>query len=203
MKKLAGIMALQGDYAKHQKSLKRLGLRTRLVRMPEELEDLSMLVLPGGESTTMSLLLDSTGLREPLRELIASGLPTLATCAGTILLARELRGDNGSRKVQTLGLLDAIVDRNSYGRQVDSFESSVELDWPLLDMSATEPALPAWFIRAPRILSPGPDVQVVGRYEGEIIAVRQGNILAITFHPELSRDTRLHAAVLGFGAVHA
>lgn len=203
MKKLAGILALQGDYAKHQKSLKRLGLSTRLVRMPQELDGLSMLVLPGGESTTMSMLLDSTGLREPLRELIASGLPTLATCAGSILLARELTGDNGSRKVQTMGLLDAIVDRNSYGRQVDSFETSVALDWPLLGMSDAEPAMPAWFIRAPRILSPGLDVQIVAQYDGEIVAVRQGNILAITFHPELSRDSRLHAAVLGFGNVLA
>lgn len=199
MKPLAGILALQGDYEKHRKSLKRLGLRVRYVRSAEDLTGLAMVVLPGGESTTMSLLLDSTGLRAPLHDAIAAGLPTLATCAGTILLARELQGDTGSRKVDPLGLLDATVDRNSYGRQVDSFRTVVEIDWALLGVDDPKPMLPAWFIRAPRILGPGPDTHVVARYEGEIIAVRQGNILAITFHPELSRDTRIHAAVLGFG----
>ena len=198
MKASAGILALQGDYEKHRKSLKRLGLRVRYVRLPEDLSGLDMIVLPGGESTTMSLLLDSTGLRQPLHDAIASGLPTLATCAGTILLARDLQSDSGSRKVQTLGLLDATVDRNSYGRQVDSFETKLALDWPLLGMASDEKDIPAWFIRAPRILDPGPAVEIVARHEGEIVAVRQGNILAITFHPELSRDSRIHAAVLGF-----
>lgn len=198
MKACAGILALQGDYAKHSQSLRRLGLRTRFVRQAEDLSDLEMLVLPGGESTTMSLLLDSSGLREPLRRAISAGLPTLATCAGTILLARELRGDSGSRRVDTLGLLDAVVDRNSYGRQVDSFEADIEIDWPLLGRSADDPAIHAWFIRAPRILEPGPAVQVVARHGTEIVAVRQASILAITFHPELSRDTRIHEAVLHF-----
>lgn len=200
MKALAGILALQGDYEKHRQSLERLGLRVRYVRLPEDLEGLGMLVMPGGESTTMSLLLDTTGLRAPLRDTIAGGLPTLATCAGAILLAKQLEGDTGSRKVDTLGLLDATVDRNSYGRQVDSFEAGIDIDWPLLGMDGNEPPIHAWFIRAPRILSPGNGAEVVATYEGEIVAVRQGNILAITFHPELSDDTRLHQAVLGFGA---
>lgn len=203
MKPLAGILALQGDYEKHRQSLKRLGLRVRNVRLPEDLEGLEMIVMPGGESTTMSLLLDTTGLRGPLRDAIAGGLPTLATCAGAILLARQLEGDSGSRKVDTLGLLDATVDRNSYGRQVDSFEAGIEIDWPLLGMDAAEPPIHAWFIRAPRILRPAEGVEVVATYEGEIVAVRQGNILAITFHPELSNDTRLHSAVLGFARTDA
>ncbi len=198
MKPIAGILALQGDYEKHRKSLKRLGLRVRYVRSPEDLSGLSMIVLPGGESTTMSLLLDSTGLREPLREAISAGLPTLATCAGTILLARELQGDTGSRQVDTLGLLHATVDRNSYGRQVDSFETTIEINWQLIGGLADDAPIPAWFIRAPRILEPAAGVEVVAKYDGEIVAVRQGNMLAITFHPELSKDSRIHAAVLGF-----
>lgn len=203
MKAIAGILALQGDYEKHRSSLKRLGLRTRYVREASDLEDLAMIVLPGGESTTMSLLLDTTGLREPLSLAIGFGLPTLATCAGAILLARELRGDSGSRKVQTLGLLDATLDRNSYGRQLDSFETEVEIDWAALGVDDAKPQLPAWFIRAPRILDPAAGVQVVAQHAGEIVGVRQANILAVTFHPELSRDSRLHAAVLGFGAVRS
>jgi len=199
MKACAGILALQGDYDKHSKSLSRLGLDARLVRQPADLQNLDMIVLPGGESTTMSLLLDTTGLRAPLHDAIAAGLPTLATCAGAILLARRLQGDTGSRKVQSLGLLDAVVDRNSYGRQVDSFETELEIDWELIGMPADDPPIHAWFIRAPRILEPGPEVQVVARHGAEIVAVRQANILAISFHPELSRDTRLHQSVLGFG----
>src|SRR5690606_26136608 len=147
-----------------------------------------------GESTTMSMLLDSSGLREPLKELISGGLPVFATCAGLILLASELSGDRGSVKVSPLGLLDCTVDRNSYGRQVDSFEGSVKVDWEALGQ-ADSGLLPAMFIRAPRITSVGPRARACGWHGDETVLLRQDNIIAATFHPEISKDSRIHQAL--------
>lgn len=204
MNKLAGVLALQGDFAKHARALARLGLEVVLVRRPQQLAGLCMLALPGGESTTMSMLLDSTGLRQPLTEALTprsrggKGLPALATCAGVILLARDLLRDDGSIKVQTLDVLDATVDRNAYGRQVDSFEAQLDVDWAALGAPAGQPPLHGVFIRAPRISAPGPGVEIIAAHAGLPVLVRQDNILASTFHPELTDDTRLHTAVLSF-----
>lgn len=201
----AGVLALQGDFAAHARVFSGLGLDVVLVRRPADLAGLSILAMPGGETTTMSMLLDSTGLRQPLSELIAprsaggGGLPVLATCAGTILLARDVSRDEGSVKVRPLGLLDAVVERNAYGRQVDSFEADLAVDWGLLEGTPDSPSFHGVFIRAPLIRQPGPAVQTAARHRGEIVLVRQENILAATFHPELSGDNRLHAAVLAFG----
>jgi len=201
----AGVLALQGDFAAHRRVLSGLGLEVVLVRRPSDLEGLSMLALPGGETTTMSMLLDSTGLRQPLTELLApgsaggGGLPVLATCAGAILLARSVARDDGSVKVRPLGLLDAVVERNAYGRQVDSFEAGLAVDWTLLGAPSGPASFHGVFIRAPLIRERGAAVQTVASHLGEAVLVRQDNILAATFHPELSGDSRLHAAVLAFG----
>jgi len=202
----AGVLALQGDFAAHSRVLTGLGLEVVLVRRPADLAGLCVLAMPGGETTTMSMLLDDAGLRQPLAELISprgiggGGLPVLATCAGAILLARDVARDEGSVKVRPLGLLDAVVERNAYGRQVDSFEAELAVDWAVLDGAPGSPSFHGVFIRAPLIRQPGPAVQTAARHRGEIVLVRQENILAATFHPELSGDSRLHAAVLAFGS---
>lgn len=195
MPSLAGILALQGDYAAHAAAFARLGCGTVLVRGPEQLAGLDLLALPGGESTTMSLLLDSTGLREPLGAAISGGLPTLATCAGVILLARRLSGDSGSIKVRPLGLLDVTAGRNAYGRQAESFEAALSVDWRKLNVRDTDPGYRGVFIRAPQISDCGVEVAVAASHGGLPVLVRQGSIVAAAFHPELSGDDRLHQAV--------
>lgn len=192
-------MALQGDFAAHARVLTALGTEVVAVRRPAHLGGLSALILPGGESTTLSLLLDAANLREPLRELIAAGLPTLATCAGVILLARRLTHDLGSIKVRPLALLDAAVDRNAYGRQVDSFEAEVAVDWSVLGLATDDPAFRGIFIRAPGLRDLGPSVHVAARLDGEPVLLRQGSVLASAFHPELAGDPRLHEALLSLG----
>jgi 5'-phosphate synthase pdxT subunit len=211
----AGVLALQGAFQAHARVLAQLGTDVREVRRPEHLAGLDALCMPGGESTTMSLLLDTTGLRGPLSAALAprgqggGALPVLATCAGAILLAQRLAGDNGSRKVDTLGLLDATVNRNAFGRQVDSFEAELAVDWAVLlgtqadgpaDALTHAPAFHGVFIRAPRFEAVGPRAQVAGLLGAEPVLVRQGNILAATFHPELSGDLRIHAALLALAA---
>ena len=197
MKNPVGVLALQGSYEAHGKVAAALGYPVREVRDPAGLDGLTALCLPGGESTTMSLLLDSSGLRGPLTAAIRDGLPVLATCAGAILLARELRGDDGSLKVTPLGLLDATVDRNAYGRQVDSFLTELRVDWPALGSAETDPVFHGVFIRAPRLIEPGPAVVPVAFHGEDVVAVRQGNVVAAAFHPEIAGDTRFHAAVFG------
>jgi 5'-phosphate synthase pdxT subunit len=192
-----GILALQGDFAAHARALSRLGADSREVRAPADLNGIHALMLPGGESTTMSLLLEGSGLRQPLTKLIQSGLPVLGTCAGAIMLARELRHDDGSVRVKTLGLLDGVIDRNAYGRQVNSFEAELAVDWAALGTEDGRRQFHGVFIRAPQIADYGEGVQPVAYLGSEVVAVRQGNIVAATFHPELSGDERLHAAVLG------
>lgn len=176
-KEVVGILALQGDFADHAEALARLGLPTREVRQPGHLAGLSGLVLPGGESTTIMRLLRIEGLWQPLQALVAGGLPTLATCAGMILLARRV-----THPVQeSLGLLDLTVVRNGYGRQVHS--GTHRLTGPGLP-----PGTEGVFIRAPRIIEVGPAVQVLAWRDEDPVLVQQGTILAAGFHPEMQPD---------------
>jgi pyridoxal 5'-phosphate synthase pdxT subunit len=178
-----GVLALQGAVREHVDAIRDVGGEPVLVRLPADLEGLDALVLPGGESTTMRRLIDKYGLREPILAMAGRGAPMLGTCAGMILLADRLTdGDS-----PVLGLLDVAVERNAYGRQLDSYEA--DLDMPTL---GNEP-LHGVFIRAPVVTEAGPDVEVLARDEqGRAIAVRQGRILATAFHPELTGDRRLH-----------
>jgi 5'-phosphate synthase pdxT subunit len=178
-----GVLALQGDFAEHIALLTRLGVEGRQVRLPQELTGLDGLVIPGGESTTIGRLMADYGLVEPIRALTSGGFPTWGTCAGLILLAREATDLDGS----TLAAMDIAVERNAYGRQVDSFEA--ELDVPALG----SPPFRAVFIRAPVIRDVGPQVEVLARLDGGMpVAVRQGHLLATAFHPELTDDLRFH-----------
>ena len=178
------MLALQGDFREHLRLLGECGVRTRTVRLPEELAGLAGLVLPGGESTTMGRLIEARSLREPLELAFAAGMACLATCAGTILAAREIR--DGLPGQFSLGLLDIAVRRNAFGRQQESAE--VCLDVPTI---GDGPILVA-FIRAPSIEEVGPAVEVLAQYRGQPAAVRQGPHMALTFHPEITGDPRLH-----------
>lgn len=169
-----GVLAIQGDFEAHASLLTELGATPRRVRTPADLEGLDAIVIPGGESTTMTLGIEREGLTEPLRELVRSGTPTLGTCAGMIMLDRE-----------HLGLLDVSARRNAFGRQVNSFETDLDVD------GFAEP-LRAIFIRAPWVDEAGEDVEVLAEVDGHPVAVRQGNILAVAFHPELTGDHRVH-----------
>jgi 5'-phosphate synthase pdxT subunit len=185
-----GVLALQGDFAEHIAMLRRIGVETREVRLPRELEGLDGLILPGGESTTIGKLAVAFGLMEPIRALAASGRPIWGTCAGMILLAREAL--DGMPGQPLLALMDITVVRNGFGRQVDSFE--VDLEVPALG----EPPFRGVFIRAPYVQRWGEGVEVLARLEeGPVVAVRQGNLLATAFHPELTDDERFHRYFLG------
>ena len=174
---------MQGAFAEHVRSLEKAGARTRLVRAEHDLAGLDGIVLPGGESTTMTMLMERTGLLAPLKAAIAGGLATLATCAGTIVLARDVI--DGMPDQDGLGLLDISVRRNGYGRQVDSFEAGLDV------VGLKGKPFPGVFIRAPLVESAGA-AEVMASYEGHPVAVRQGRIVALCFHPELSGDLRLH-----------
>ncbi len=174
---------MQGAFAEHQRALEASGARTRLVKDREDLIGLDALVLPGGESTTMTMLMERVGLLEPVRDAIAGGLPTLATCAGMIVLARDVT--DGMVGQRGMGLLDISVRRNGYGRQVDSFEADLEV------AGLGAKTFPGVFIRSPLVESTG-SAEVVATHEGRAVALRQGNILALCFHPELTSDRRLH-----------
>ena len=196
-----GVLALQGDFAKHLDAFAELGVEAVAVRRPVELDALCGLVLPGGESTTLSLLLDSSGLTEPLAEHLRAGLAVFGTCAGLVLLAEEIL--DGRPDQRAFGVLGVTVRRNGYGRQLASFET--ELDAVALDASLSgDPGgpLPAVFIRAPRIETVGPGVEVLARLvgpggeDGDVVAVREKNILAAAFHPELTADRRMHRLFL-------
>ncbi len=173
---MIGVLALQGGFAAHAAMLRDLGAEVREVRTPADLEGLDGLVLPGGESTTMTLGIEREGLAEPLRAFAASGAPVLGTCAGLIMLDRE-----------HLGVLDVTAQRNAFGRQVRSFEADV----PVAGLDG-EPVRGV-FIRAPWVASHGDGVEVLAEVDGHPVAVRQGNVLAVAFHPELGSDPRLHA----------
>ena len=178
-----GILALQGAVREHADALRAVGAEPVFVRLPKDMESLDALILPGGESTTMRRLIDLYGLREPILAMARDGAPMLGTCAGMILMAKRL----SDAEPPVLCLLDATVQRNAYGRQLDSFEA--DLDVPAL---GDEP-LHGVFIRAPVVSELGPQVEVLARDDaGRPIAVRQGRVLATAFHPELTGDRRLH-----------
>jgi 5'-phosphate synthase pdxT subunit len=177
-----GVLALQGDWAAHRAALARFGLTVSEVRTAAELVGVDGLVLPGGESTTMLTLMAGNGLAGKLREVAKSGCPVLATCAGVILLAREVRGPSQP----SLGLLDVTVERNAYGRQIDSTVTALAVELPEELGAAT---IEGVFIRAPRVVATGPGVRVIARRGSDPVLLRQGNLLAATFHPELSEDS--------------
>ena len=171
-----GVLAVQGDFEAHARMLREVGVTPREVRTPADLDGIEAIVIPGGESTTMSLGIEREGLAEPLRDLVGSGVPTLGTCAGLIMLDRD-----------HLGLLDVSTKRNAFGRQTRSFEADLQLEG-LGEMKAV-------FIRAPWVEDAGEGVDILAEVDGHAVAVRQGNILAVAFHPELTDDVRVHAWV--------
>ena len=197
---VVGVLALQGGVAEHASLLERLGAQVVLVKRPEQLEGMDALVLPGGESTTIDRLTRIFGLRQPLIDAIAGGMPTLGTCAGLILLAREIEDPAAGQ--QTLGLLDVTVRRNAFGSQVDSAET--ELTWGATGADGTgqltgaggQVPVKAAFIRAPIVTRVGEDVTVLARHAGQVVGVQQGHMLGISFHPELTGDTTVHRALL-------
>jgi 5'-phosphate synthase pdxT subunit len=174
-----GILALQGGFEAHAKIIRALGAEPREVRVADDLAGLDALIIPGGESTVMTLGIEREGLAAPLRELIGKGLPTLGTCAGMIMLDRD-----------HLGLLDVRAERNAFGRQLNSFEADLTLEG--LDGRPVH----AIFIRAPWIAERGGDVEVLATVDEHPVAVKQGNVLAVAFHPELAGETRLHELLL-------
>jgi 5'-phosphate synthase pdxT subunit len=180
-----GVLAFQGDVREHIAVLESLGVTAVKVRRPEELATVDGLVIPGGESSVMDKLTRLFGMAEPLKKAIAQGLPVFGTCAGLIMLSDTVLDAMDDQ--QSLGGLDVVVRRNAFGTQIDSFE--VDLDMPAV---STEP-IPATFIRAPIVESVGPDVTVLARVpDGRIVAVEQGNIIGISFHPEVNGDSRIH-----------
>lgn len=181
-----GILALQGDVAEHERALRRTGAEPILVKRPAQLAQVDALVLPGGESPTMTKLLRTSGLEQPLRERLRDGMPVLGTCAGLILLARE----TGDPNVPGFGALDVCVQRNAYGRQLDSFETT------LAGHALGGGPLEAVFIRAPAIEDVGGQVEVIAEHDGRPVAVRQGNVIGAAFHPELTDDVRMYEALI-------
>jgi 5'-phosphate synthase pdxT subunit len=184
-----GVLALQGDFAEHAAILRRLDADAREVRLPADLEGIDRLIIPGGESTTISRLMDMYGLLEPIRA-FAAHRPVWGTCAGMIVMAKRVTDLDR----ETLGLMDVSVVRNAFGRQLDSFETDLEIE------EIDGPPLHAVFIRAPLIKEAGPAVRVMAQIEGKgIVAAREGNLLATSFHPELTGDVRLHRYFLTLG----
>jgi 5'-phosphate synthase pdxT subunit len=180
---MVGVLGLQGGYGLHAAVVRRLGHEVKEVRDPEDLPGLTALILPGGESTVMGLLLERRGLMAPLREALSRGLPVLGTCAGAILLARDIEASDQLR----LGVLDMTVARNAYGSQIDSFDTTLAVRGvPGLDQ------LPGVFIRAPKITQTGPGVAVLSTWGGFPVLVRSGSMVAATFHPELTESVELH-----------
>jgi 5'-phosphate synthase pdxT subunit len=175
-----GVLALQGAVREHIRQIEELGCRAISVKSAEDLIELNGLVLPGGESTTIRKLLDRYDLLEPIRALAAGGVPMFGTCAGLILLAKEIVGNDTSH----LGVMDIVVERNSFGRQVDSFE----VEMPI---SGVGEDIPAVFIRAPHIVSAGENVEILAKHEERIVLARDGQFLGCSFHPELTEDLRI------------
>jgi 5'-phosphate synthase pdxT subunit len=189
-----GVLALQGAFREHVATLAAIGVESVEVRLPQDLLEVHGLILPGGESTTLRRLIRRWGLAEPILDLARAGAPIFGTCAGMIVLSKAISG--GEEPV--LPLLDVVVERNAFGRQLDSFET--DLDVPILG----ERPVHAIFIRAPIIEDVGPDVDVLARLEdGRIVAVREGTVIATAFHPELAGETRFHHLVATMAAEHA
>ena len=183
-----GVLALQGAFREHVAAVTRLGATAREVRQLKDIDGIDALIIPGGESTTMGKLLNEWNMLEPLRQRILDGMPVYGSCAGLILLCREIENSDQPR----LGVLDATVRRNAFGRQVDSFET--DLNIPEI---GADP-IPAVFIRAPVLTGVGAGVTVLAEVNSQAVAVRQNNILATSFHPELTPDTRMHSYFLSF-----
>jgi 5'-phosphate synthase pdxT subunit len=178
---LVGVLALQGAFAAHSDCLASIGVQSVEVRTPEQLNSVGALLMPGGESSTMSQLLESSGLFDPIAVRIADGMPVFGTCAGMILLASEIL--DGRSDQRSFSAIDISVRRNAFGRQVDSFEATI---------NSSVGDFHGVFIRAPRIERVGDGVEVLGSINDEPVLVRQGNVLAASFHPELSNDARVH-----------
>ena len=188
-----GVLALQGAFSEHIQTLRAMGVGAAEVRLPADLRGISGLILPGGESTTMRRLIDRWGLREPIMEFAASGAPFFGTCAGMIVMAREIAG--GEEPI--LPLLDVTVTRNAFGRQLESFEA--ELSVPVLG----DQPVHAVFIRAPIVERTGPGVDILARLDdGRVVAVRERNVIATAFHPELAGETRFHRLVVTMATEH-
>lgn len=184
---VVGVLALQGAFSRHQDALTELGVATRQVRTPQDLEAVNALVMPGGESTTMSQLLESSEIFEPLAKRVEGGMAVFGTCAGMILLAKKII--DGRDDQTPFGAIDIEVQRNAYGRQVDSFEADIDVD-------SLESPFHAVFIRAPRIASLGSQVKVLAYCGEDVVLAQQNNILVASFHPELTNDIRLHELFL-------
>ena len=188
-----GVLALQGAFREHLRTLAAIGVEGVPVRLPRDLDDVAGLILPGGESTTMRHLIERWGLRQPILDLASSGAPLFGTCAGMIVLAREIAGG----EPPILPLLDVTVERNAFGRQLDSFETDLAV--PVLG----DQPVHGVFIRAPVIERTGPDVDILARLDdGRIVAVRERNIVATSFHPELAGETRFHRLVAAMASEH-
>ena len=185
--RLVGVLALQGAFAAHQRALESAGATTRQVRQPADLGGIDALVMPGGESTTMSRLLTTSGLFDDIKALLSDGLPVLGTCAGMILLASEVL--DGRPDQLSFGAIDITVQRNGYGRQIDSFETD-------LHVIGFDTPFHAVFVRAPKVVAIGTNVEVIAEYDGVPVVVRQGHVMVASFHPELTGDARLHAKFL-------
>ncbi len=183
-----GVLALQGAFREHVAAVASLGATAREVRQLKDIEGIDALIIPGGESTTIGKLLNEWNMLEPLRQRILDGMPVYGSCAGLILLCRDIENSDQPR----LGVLDATVRRNAFGRQVDSFETNLSIP----EIGADP--LPAVFIRAPVITGVGAGVRVLAEVDGQAVAVRQNNILGTSFHPELTPDTRMHSYFLSF-----
>ncbi len=183
-----GVLALQGAFREHVAAVASLGATAREVRQLKDIEGIDALIIPGGESTTIGKLLDEWNMLEPLRQRILDGMPVYGSCAGLILLCRDIENSDQPR----LGVLDATVRRNAFGRQVDSFETNLSIP----EIGADP--IPAVFIRAPVVTGVGAGVTVLAEVDGQAVAVRQNNILATSFHPELTPDTRMHSYFLSF-----
>lgn len=179
---IVGVLALQGGFARHLEMVRSLGSEAREVRYPEDLAGLDALIIPGGESSTISLQLDRNNLREALRD-FASEKPVMGTCAGLILISMAASDD----RIRSLGLIDVEVTRNSWGRQVHSFTTPLKVQ-----LNGHTDTVPAVFIRAPRVRKVGAEVEVLASIDGEPVMVRQGRHVGVTFHPELTEDLRIH-----------
>ncbi len=191
-----GILALQGDVREHAAAFAELGVPTRAVRRPVDLVGVAGMVLPGGESTTLSMLLESSGLFGPLSAELTGGLPVLGTCAGLVLVATAVL--DGRPDQRSFGVLDCAVRRNGYGRQVESFEGVLDAAKLAAELGTGADSMPAVFIRAPVVTEIGPGVEVLAQLVGpgdraDPVVLRQGSVVATSFHPELTADRRVHA----------
>ncbi len=182
-----GVLALQGAFAAHEQALSGLGVETTQVRTPADLAAVDALVMPGGESTTMSRLIETSGMFDDLKARLSDGMPVFGTCAGMILLATDVL--DGRPDQRNFGAIDLTVQRNGYGRQVDSFETDIEVDGFATPFHAV-------FIRAPKVVAVGTGVKVVASHDGVPVLALQGHVMVASFHPELTADDRLHAMFL-------